>query len=313
VKTTKRKFVFLAILSFLVISEIVNGQNKYTVNIEQPDPVEAPSILSVSVSNENKNLVVWDQKENENISFFKIYRDASNSTGGWTLIGKVPYGNDFKFIDLTSFPNFRSYNYRISSVDNCGNEFYTRRIHKSIKLSLELNRESAFVLSWSPYEGFDVDKYNIYRGLSIDSMQLLRSFLSNVYSVTDYEYADKNVFYQVEARAKPAYTKNNLTDVNARSNIVSTGLVLNLSDSSNADNLIIFPNPMVYSAMVKFPYKSDTPCTLSLINLNGQTVFLTKVYAGEYELSRGNLEAGLYILQVASDRFYRKKIILGRI
>jgi hypothetical protein len=198
-------------------------------------------------------------------------------------------------------------------VDLCGNEFYTRRIHKSIKLSLELSRENAFVLSWSAYEGFDVEKYNIYKGLSIDSLQLFRSFQGNIFSIIDYEYADKNVFYQVEARAKPAYTKSNLTDLNARSNIVSTGLVLSLSDSSNADKVLIYPNPMVINALVSFPFDGSKSFIVTIFNLNGQPVFSNEINNNEFELERGNLKEGFYILQISGKKIYRKKIIIGQL
>ncbi len=310
-KISKPIVLFWVVFGIMSFSKISIGQNKYTVNIEQPDPVEAPSILSVTVTKENKTEVFWEQKENENISFFKIYRNASNSTEGWTLIGKVIYSAGFKFTDLTSFPNFRSYNYKISSVDNCGNEFNARRIHKSIKLTLELSRENAFVLNWSAYEGFDVEKYNVYRGLNIDSLQLFRSFHGNVFSFRDYEFADKKVFYQVEALAKPAFTKSIPTVVNARSNFVSTGLVLTLSDSANADKIQIYPNPLTINSIVSVPPDGSKTYRFILYNLNGQSVISYEVNSNEFELERGSLKEGFYILQISGLKTYRKKIIIA--
>ncbi|MDP2334980.1 MAG: hypothetical protein Q8N05_00730 [Bacteroidota bacterium] len=67
----------------------VNGQNKYTVKIVQPDAVQAPVIASVTVSPENKNLLVWEQPANENIQYFKIYRDAANPEEDWINAGKT--------------------------------------------------------------------------------------------------------------------------------------------------------------------------------------------------------------------------------
>ncbi len=290
------------------------GQNsKYSVTVNMPDPVSPPIIKSVTVTPENKNLITWQKVENINIQFFRIYRDSEAFSGGWVVAGNVPYSAKNEFLDKASISSFKPYRYRLAAIDFCGNEIFSNLAHKTIRLTIEQSKEQAYILKWNHYEGFEMDYYNIYKGSKNDTLKLVRTVPSNYSSLTDYENFEINTKYQVEAVAKPVSAKSGNEALRTRSNIVSTMLVLNLSDSANAGNLIIFPNPMAYSTMVIFPYSSDTPFTLSLINVNGQTVFTTEVYTGEYELHRGNLEAGLYILQVTGREVYRKKLIIGKI
>lgn len=286
------------ILILALSSGYVWGQHKYTVTVKMPDPVAPPVINAVTVTPENKNLLLWGKVENPNIQSYRIYRDNMTTDEDWELVGSIPYMGENEFLDKTSFSFFRSYRYRIAAVDNCGNEIFSTQSHKTIRLTLEEESEQTYILTWNHYEGFEVDHYNIYRSIDNELFQLFCTLPYDNTSVIDYANTISDVVYQVEAVAKSADTKRNETPVTTRSNLVSSRLVLNLTDSANAGNLIVFPNPMVHSAMVLFSYDGETPYTLTLINTDGQTVFSTTVYSGEYELQRGNLERGIYILKL---------------
>ncbi|MBK6282700.1 MAG: T9SS type A sorting domain-containing protein [Draconibacterium sp.] len=301
-------FFFICIIPFSL-----KGQNKYSVYINQPAKVEAPIINSVTVTKDNKNLITWEQAANENIEHFNIYRDATNVSDGWILIDRVPYKSKYLTEDISSFPNFRSYTYRVSTVDKCGNEFFSLRNHKTILLDFEETKENAFILKWNNYEGFDVDRYNIFKSEGGDTLQLSRSVPATTNLITDYDTGNDNVYYQAEAVSKIISTKSATGNEAARSNVISTRLALSLSDSANSTNIQVYPNPIIISAYVKFPFESNQYCSLTLFNLSGQPVLSGKVYSGEFELERGDLKDGFYILQVAGSTIYRKKILIGRL
>jgi hypothetical protein len=308
------KAVIISVIGLFFTPIILTSQNKYSVSINQPSKVEAPVIKSVSVTKQNKNLIIWEQEQNENIEYFNIYRDATNVNEGWILIDRVPYKSEYSILDKSSFPNFRSYIYRISTVDRCGNEFFSTRHHKTIKLDFEETKENAFILTWTAYEGFDVEKYNIFKSENGDSLHLFRSVSVTTTSIFDYDTNYDNLYYQAEAIPKIASTKSAAENGRAaRSNIVSTKLALSQKDSANSGKIQIFPNPITISAYVKFPFDSNHSCTFTLYNLSGQPVLFGEVYSGEFELERGNLKDGFYILQIAGSTAYRKKILIGRL
>jgi hypothetical protein len=307
------KAVIIPVFCFCILPVNLKSQNKYSVNINQPEKVEAPIIKSVSVTNDNKNRVTWEQVANENIEYFNIYRDATNVSDGWILIDRVPYISKFSTVDMSSFPNFRSYLYRVSTVDHCGNEIFSTRNHKTILLDFEETRENAYILNWNQYEGFEIERYNILKSTDRDTLHLFRSVPATTTLIVDYDTGYDNVYYQAEAVPKSVSTKSGTENGNARSNIISTKLALSLSDSANSSNIQVYPNPIIISAFVKFPFESNQYCSLTLFNLSGQPVLQGKVYSGEFELERGNLKDGFYILQVAGSTTYRKKILIGRL
>ncbi|HPE76071.1 MAG TPA: hypothetical protein PLC80_08275 [Draconibacterium sp.] len=307
------KTVIILFLFICLIPISLKSQNKYSVYINQPPKVEAPIISSVTVTTDNKNLITWDQTANENIEYFNIYRDATNVSDGWILIDRVTYNSQYLSKDISSFPNFRSYTYRVSTVDKCGNEFFSVRNHKTILLDFEETKENAFILKWNNYEGFDVDRYNIFKSKDGDTLQLFRSVPATTNLIVDYDTGYDNIYYQAEAVSKIISTKSATGNEAARSNVISTSIALSLSDTANSTRIQVYPNPIIISAYVKFPFESNKYCTLTLFNLSGQPVLFGKVYSGEFELERGDLKDGFYVLQIAGTKIYRKKILIGRL
>lgn len=313
----ERKFygIFILLLFCIYLSPIqVTGQNKYTVKIIQPDPGQAPVITSVTVSPENKNRIEWEQTDNENIKYFKIYREAANPEEGWVNVGKTMYPGNYTFTDPSSYPNVRSYRYRISTVDQCDNEIFNVRNHKTIKLTVDQITNAANLLEWNPYEGFEIGGYKIYRGPDATNLAPIDSTLTESY--TDNENPYKNVFYQVEAIGKeviPAEKKLSLVSGRTRSNIASNRLILTSSDTTDAGKIQVYPNPLTINAIVVFPYDADHTQQLSILDLTGKTVYSMPVTAGEVEIERKNLKEGLYIIQITGKKVYRKKLMVGRI
>jgi hypothetical protein len=312
----KKAFLFPPIIFIFIFNVFCSkAQNKYTVKIIQPDPVEAPVLSTVTVSTGNKNVVSWEQTLNEQIRYFNIYRDAVNQENVWVLVGKTSYPGTNSFTDPTSYPGSRPYKYRVSAVDACGNEVFNNRVHKTIKLTVEEVADRVKLLKWNPYEGFETERYKIYRSSTFTNLILIDSIDVMRTSYIDSENPYTSPYYQVEAIEKivtPAARKSGTIKGIVRSNISSGRSLFTSADTADASRLSIYPNPMTFNAIVVFPYEATHPCTLTILDLTGKVVYSKSVTSGETEIERNNLKDGLYILQVAGKRIYRKKLMVGK-
>jgi len=291
------------------------GQNKYTVHVIQPDAIQVPTIDEVTVTLKNKNQINWEIPPNDNIKYFNIYRDADTNEDRWAYAGQVTYPGNLTFIDLNSFANIRAYRYKISAVDQCGNEIYSNTDHKAIKLDVNKASDSTYTLSWNSYEGLSVTKYKIFRGETIENLVAIDSTQNSVTTYTNLKENGKEVFYQIEASCTPQSTVNekglNLGPINARSNIVLVNRILSTIDSVNAQQIKIYPNPLTTNAAVLFPYDTSQDYQLSIIDIAGRTVYQKPIISGNFIFERGTLKEGMYILQIAGRKIFRRKIMVG--
>lgn len=310
-----KSFLILLCLCVFTSPFKVNSQNKYTVRVVQPDPMQAPVIKGVTVNSKNKNLIEWDVPANENIQGFNIYRDDISTPTNWEFAGQVSYPGIYSFIDLASFAQSRSYRYRIATVDQCGNEIYNTIIHKTIKLSVDRTSDNTNILKWNAYEGFNVIGYEIYRGETPEILTQIDSTANTVFAYTDQDTTSENTFYQVEAIGYQSNVSSeksaSLNSFKTYSNIVSAS-ILSSSDSLDALKIQIFPNPMSSSALLTFLYDPTQKYILSILDMTGKLVYQKVVSSGEVEIKRGNLREGLYILQIAAKKVFRKKLMVGR-
>ncbi len=312
------RWVYLILLGgYIFISPLkLVCQNKYTLKVVQPDPVEAPEIREVTVNINNKNLVEWDIKANENIQGFNIYRDDISTPINWEFAGKISYPGTYSFIDLMSFAQTRSYRYRIAAVDQCGNEIYNTITHRTIKLSIDRASDNTNTLKWNSYEGFNVIDYEIYRGETPEILTKIDSTANTVSTYIDQDTTVEHTFYQVRAIG---YQSNigtekaiNMNSFKTSSNIVSAKIISS-SDSLDALKIQVFPNPMSSFALLSFLYDPTQKYTLSILDITGNLILQRPVYSGEVEIKRGNLKEGLYILQIAGKKVFRKKLMVGRV
>lgn len=311
-----KAFLILLFVCVFICPLKVISQNKYIVKVVQPDPIQAPVIREVTVNSKNKNLIEWDVPANENIQGFNIYRDDINTPTNWEFAGRTSYPGSYSFIDLASFAQSRSYRYRISAVDQCGNEIYNTIIHKTIKLSVDKSSDNTNTLRWNAYEGFNVIGYEVYSGETPENLIQIDSTANDVFTYTDQDTTSKNTYYQVQAVGYQSNISSekraSLNSFKTYSNIVSAQ-ILSSTDSLDALRIQIFPNPMSSSALLTFLYDPTQKYMLTILDLTGKLVYQKPVYSGEVEIKRGNLKEGLYILQIAGKKVFRKKLMVGRI
>lgn len=80
---------------------------------------------------------------------------------------------------------------------------------------------------------------------------------------------------------------------------------------SGRGSVRVFPNPFSQSTTIKFPNPEQEDYTLVLTDLSGKTCRIIKeIISPEYILTRGDLDPGIYFIELSGSRIYRAKIIL---
>ena len=176
--------------TYIVNITDVNGET-----VEKSFVVEAlsskynPELALVTVSQESPaNLVVWQKEETEAIDFYTIYRETS-SAGVYEKLVDVPYTETSIYSDENTNSQIKSYRYKISATDFCGNESPQSPNHKTIHLTINKGLDGINLI-WDGYEGFDFSKYLIYR-IEKNGTETTVSKIDEVPS-TNWTYTDKN-------------------------------------------------------------------------------------------------------------------------
>jgi len=317
------RFIYLILLcggAFILPVEL-SGINKYTVVVHQPEIVRPPIIKWVTVAENDKNQIVWKKQVNEAIVYYNVYRSSDNTQSTWELAGTVDYNSDTYLNDLNSYANVQSYKYRIAAVDKCGNETFSNTIFRTIYLQFKGTIDGSSTIEWSPYEGMNVTVYRVYKGLTPDNLALIDSTVAMITTYTDHVNPLNNVYYRLEADGfvtdsipqqviRQGFVKAASNNIKSLSNIAASSYDSILNPFEN-ESLHIYPNPMKAECVVQFPYDPVQHYQLVILDLLGNRVYQQPVLSDEFLINRGNLNEGLYILQIVGKKSIQKKLIVG--
>lgn len=183
-------------------------------------PVVTPELCMVSVQ-DDRNVLLWDTEELPIVSY-TVYREGTTS-GQYEAVATIPYAEAGRWTDTASRPINRSYRYRLSATDTCGNESAKSGVHKTMHLTISQGVSGTWNLVWTAYEGADYSTYVIYRGTSaadIQQIDIMPSAGNTTYSDPDAPAGE--VYYQVGVMmATPCGNGTKATTV-SRSNIASS-------------------------------------------------------------------------------------------
>lgn len=146
-----------------------------------------------------RNLVVWEKSQLQGVMSYNIYKE-STQIDVYYLIGNVPVSNLSEFVDSLSNPMQRSWRYKISVLDSCGNESELSANHKTMHLTLNVGLNNTVNLIWDHYIGFSFTTYYIYRYTTPIGWEKIDSLASNLTSYTDFSPSAEDLYYQVVAK-----------------------------------------------------------------------------------------------------------------
>jgi len=181
--------------------------------------IVTPELCMVSVQ-EDRNVLLWE-RENLPIVSYTVYREG-DVAGQYQAIATVPYTDGGNFIDTASRPSTRSYRYRLTATDTCGNESEHGEIHKTMHLTINQGVGNTWNLVWTEYEGANYTTYIIYRGTDASNVQQIDIMPSGGNTTyTDNNAPSGEMFYQIGVVMTTPCGDAKLTTVSL-SNIVST-------------------------------------------------------------------------------------------
>lgn len=283
-----------------------------TVESTLPDPIE---ICMVTVdSTTNTNLVVWEKPFTTGIDHFNIYRETSQA-GLYQLAGSVLYTDESIYNDLVASPNVRSWRYKISSVDACGNESELSQTHKTIHLVISHGLGSDINLFWDSYEGFNYSNFLVRKHTDATGWTTIQTMPNNLFTFTDLALDTDGLFYEVTVAAPSLCSTTKMAqDFNTtrsnRDNRLSTGQPNAVSELLN-QAVNIYPNPA--STFLNIDNSSSQMIEARILDQTGRVISSATLVPGQTKIDCGKLAMGIYNIELQSqDTKTLKRFVIER-
>jgi fibronectin type 3 domain-containing protein len=171
-------------------SLVVNSNGCVAVlNTEIPyiAPKSQPLCIVTVDSATAANLVVWTKQDTTAVDHYNVYREGSRP-GEYFLLGSRSIDSMTYLVDSSAYSWIRSYRYKISTVDKCGNESELSNLHKTVHLTVNLayttGTETKVNLIWDDYEGFDYTTFYVSEYSLHDGWKVLDSLPRDLHSYT---------------------------------------------------------------------------------------------------------------------------------
>lgn len=170
------------------IGQVVGKANTFS------DPICLVSVDSLT----GTNLIAWEKPSVGYIDHYNVFRESSQA-GVFVKINEVPYDSLGIYIDTIANPMVRSWRYKLSYTDTCGEESERSIAHKTVHVTQNIGPNQSMNLLWDHYQGFTFNTYRIYRYTDTEGTELLDSVPSNLTSYTDFLPPIANeIFYIIE-------------------------------------------------------------------------------------------------------------------
>jgi hypothetical protein len=146
----------------LAVDEGGNCFSYDTITVNLLTPFQDQVICVVTVD-EEEVVIAWQRTNNKNIWYTNIYRESSQ-TDVYEKVDSIFIDDIQSCIDPVADPRVKSYKYRISVVDSCGNESEMSAPHRTLHLRANIAVNGGVNLAWTQYEGQPIKSYEIRRG-----------------------------------------------------------------------------------------------------------------------------------------------------
>jgi hypothetical protein len=269
-------------------------------------------------STTQKNMIIWEKKDNYQIASVNIYREGFNA-GQYDSIGNVPITADGYFIDQAVNPNQKSYKYRTSGLDSSGQTFYgnysnqgyhdSSIVHETIHLLGSLGLNNEVNLSWNAYKGFAYSTFYIYRGTSSANAQLIDSVSATTYSYSDYNAQPGLNYYRVVVNKSSGCSPDGIIVYSQVHSNNPVATITGLENIYYSNDFNIYPNPAINTFTISFT-KDINDGVINIYNLIGEKLY-SRNFTGKELIIENKLERGVYSLQFTSgNKTVNKQLII---
>jgi len=268
-----------------------------------PNPICIVTVDSVTTT----NLVVWEKLQTTGISHYNIYRETSQ-LGEYVLIDTVHYNNLSVFNDVVASPKVRSWRYKISAVNTCGQESALSPHHKTLHLNAFEPNEGSVLITWDAYEGTAYTSYDLWRFTSEDGWEPAATVPASQLSYTDLiDFSTPGLDYLVEMTPAEGCMAEKAQDFNTSRSNKEKGLFVPGSGTGNSNNGLqeafgkditvnVYPNPVQDQLSISLAGAAGMEVIFQ--DVHGKPVLLQKIHEGVTQLDMSSLSAGIYFVQL---------------
>lgn len=258
----------------------------------------SPQLCIVSVTEDNKNQLVWDRSQMNQLDTFFVMKET-NVTNQYTQIGSITSRSTYLFTDSFSQPYVQSNKYRLVAVDQCANRTDEGESHQTMHLTINKGTGNAWNLIWNKYDGFTVNTYNVYRGKNLNDLQLIGTSSGSNNSYTDLTPPEGDVFYQVEIVSNN--TCNPGKNYNTSRSNKASNTMLRLSETfPQSSGIRIFPNPTYANITIELQ-TLQPDAQLEVYDMQGKMLQQQIVSDKHFVLDMSSYKAGLYVLRIVQE------------
>lgn len=281
------------------------------IHVDTIPAAGTPEICLVTVSQSNKNMVVWEKEYGKGIDFYRVYREQS--AGNYIPIGTVPFDSLSVYIDEASNPAVISEFYKIAAVDSCGRETDMSPFHKTLHLTANIGTAGEVNLIWEDYEGFFFSEYEIHRGQARDQMTMIASVTSSIFTYSDYLHPSGRLYYMIAVVPPHICTPTEFKSMGpfetAVSNIFDNG---NTGLTTGKENGIrLYPNPAMAGGSLRIETRGMPLDQVCIRDLNGRIMrHYGKIQEQARKLDLTGLVPGCYILEFSGKEIIHEKLII---
>jgi trimeric autotransporter adhesin len=233
-----------------------------------------------------------------------------------------------EFTDPVANPMIRSWKYKISAVDNCGNESEHSSRHKTLHLTINKGLGSSINLIWSHHEGFALDTYHIIRYVN-GAEQRIDSISSEDNTYTDLTPPAGDLFYQIEVRHPSGCEATRAKNYNSsRSNVSSKAPNEGSGGGNYPDpgsvgthagirSLQLYPNPAKDNLNIIIEKEDRLSAEIMIYDLHGRLVYQTSSAADSgfvhENVNIANFSSGVYQFRIVTEKgVMNRKVVISR-
>jgi hypothetical protein len=272
-------------------------------------PYEYPQTQEICVVTVDQttatNLVVWEKEVSTSISHYNIYREGFVA-GDYQLVGTVPYDDMSEYSDPVASPFNRSWKYKVSAVDGCGNETELSGDHKTIHLTINVGLGGSINLLWDDYAGFDYTSFYINKHTTAGGWEVLDQMPTYLHSYSDNPTDLYGLWYTVTVDA-PGQCVPTSSDKASGGPYYQS--VSNLEDEGSIDtrteekierfDMQLFPNPNNGYFIIGFNH--DYSGEIEIIDISGKQIYKDAFSNIKKWTFEDQIESGVYMIRVVVD------------
>jgi hypothetical protein len=288
-----------------ITAEGCRGLQGWTIDAELPLSNDICIVTVDSLT--TTNLVVWEKPETTGISHYNIYRETSQF-GEYLLIDTVHYENLSVFNDVVASPKVRSWRYKISAVNTCGQEGPLSAAHKTLHLNAFEPGEGTVLITWDAYEGTAYTSYDLWRYTDTTGWEQVVTLPANQQNYTDnIDFSTPGLDYMVEISPADGCMATKAQDFNTSRSNKEKGLFVpgtGTGDSNNSLNEVfgkdvavkVYPNPVQDHLLISLAGASGMQASFQ--DIQGKVVLTQKLYEGVTSLDMNGLSSGVYFVNL---------------